>query len=147
MKATLVDAVIVEPWTVLLIELFDVLAIPTAKEVKQCGSFNGIALLDPQSGFLNVAEQFLMCRAVLFETWKSISFEQLFFADEVHSRELEKAIQVVVELFTGAAAYEGRVELIDGIHEDAVLIVHRLNANRTRVTPSQKGHNASGNCY
>jgi len=39
------------------------------------------------------------------------------------------------------------VKLIHGVHEDAMLVVHGLDTDRTRVTPSQKGHNASWNCY
>lgn len=103
----LVDAAVVEPRAVFLIELFDVLSIPATQEVEERGSLDAIALFDAEDSFFDLAEQVLVSGTVFVEPGKIVSLEELFFADEVHARELEKPIEMIFELFPVAAADEG----------------------------------------
>lgn len=59
---------------------------------------------------------------------------------KVHAGELDELVEQLADGLAPGAADEGQPECVDGVHEDAVLIVHGAHAHAAGVVPGEKGH-------
>jgi hypothetical protein len=71
----------------------------------------------------------MVFRAMLFQASEAGLRHQLFLATEVHAREFDEVVEQFADPFVARATHQRQTELVDGVHEDAVLIVHGANAD------------------
>jgi hypothetical protein len=76
--------------------------------------------------------------AVFLQASKTGLHHQLFLAPEVHAREFDELVEQFADPFMAGAAHQRQTELVNGVHQDAVLIVHGTNAHRAGVVPGEK---------
>jgi hypothetical protein len=82
----------------------------------------------------------LMLSAVIFQPIVARLHHQLLLALKVHAREFDQAIKQLAQLFPPGAADYGKTQLIHGVHQDAVLIVHGANTNAAGMVPGKQSH-------
>jgi hypothetical protein len=101
------DASFIQPGTISLVQVLDVFAIPGAQEAEKRVRLNALSALYSFDGFLDLPEQLLMCLTVFGETREPMTLEELLFANEVQARELDKPLEMIVDVLAFAAAYQG----------------------------------------
>jgi len=112
-----------------------VLQVPVAHSAKQRVHRYIFTVFHAVSRFPKISQQTLVRGAVLGQTGKSSLFQQLLLAPEVQDRKLDKPLQQLAQLFPATPPHYSQTKLIQGIHQDAVLVVHGPNANRAGMTP------------
>ena len=58
----------------------------------------------------------------------------------MHAGKFDELVQQFADLFAPGAAHQRQTQRVDGIHQDAVLIVHGPHAHRAGVVPGKKRH-------
>jgi hypothetical protein len=132
------NAALAEPRTVLLIDSFDVLQKPIVQLAQQRTQMNRLAVLQPVRRLQDLSQHSVVLRAMLIQASKTGLRHQLFLAPEVHAREFDELVEQFADPFVAGAAHQRETELVNGVHEDAVLIVHGANADRAGVVPGEK---------
>jgi hypothetical protein len=97
-----------------------------------------LAVLQPVRSLQNLGQYSMVFRAMQFQASKTGLRHQLFLAPEVHAREFDELVEQFADPFVAGAAHQRETELVNGVHEDAVLIVHGANADRAGVVPGEK---------
>ena len=69
------------------------------------------------------AEQLQMGYAVLVEARETFPLQQLFFALKMHLAQINEAFELQTDALTGASMEQHDAEFIQGVHQDAMLIV------------------------
>src|SRR5208283_5111597 len=131
----LIDPALVQPRAVLPVQALDVLEIAVAQGFQQSAHVNGFAVLLAMNRGPEEFQQAAMLGAVREQAWEPALFHQLFLAPEMHARELDQPVCELGNLLAAGAAHHGLANLIDGVHEDAVLVVHGADADATGVVP------------
>ena len=90
----------------------------------------------------HLPQKFLVGIAVLNGTGKRVLLQQLLFAGKVHPGELDEPVQTLAHLVAPVSVDQRKANVIQRIHQDRMLIVHCLHANRARVIPGEKCHEA-----
>jgi hypothetical protein len=99
------NASFIQPWTISLVEVFDMFAIPRAQKTEQRVRLDALGMLDSLDGFLDLAEQLLMCLPMFRKAREPMTLEELLFANEVQARELDKPPEMIVDVLAFAAAH------------------------------------------
>jgi hypothetical protein len=134
----LADSALAKPRTVLLVHLFDVLEKPIVQLAQQGTQMQRLAVLQPVRRLQDLGQHSMVFRAVLIQACKPGLLHQLLLAPEVHAGEFDELVEEFADPFMAGAAHQRQAELVDGVHEDAVLIVHGTNAYHASVVPSEK---------
>ena len=111
-----------------------------AQKAHQQAQVRALAILQPVRLLQRLGHQGLVRRAMLLQDGKAGLGHELFFASEMHARELDEAVEYCTELLTAGSARHSKTQLIHRVHEDAVLIVHGANADSAVVLPGEKSH-------
>jgi hypothetical protein len=77
---------------------------------------------------------------MVVNTGKTLLEEESLFTLEVHLGEVDETFEQQGNLAAAGSMHEHDAQVIERIHEDAVLIVDGLNANNAFVTPRQQRH-------
>ena len=85
-------------------------------------------------------EQMHVRCAVFIESGEAFMLQELFFALKVHLGEFDQTLELNADVAAIATVDEQDAQLIQGVHQDPMLVVHGLNTNDALVTPRQQGH-------
>ncbi len=99
-----------------------------------------IAMLRTVGNFFDLAEEALVSLAVLAGARKAVLLEQTLFAGEMEAGELDEPVEAVDEFIPAASLDQREPNVVHRIHQDAVLVIHRLYANRAGVIPGDSCH-------
>ena len=135
-----IDAALVQPRAVGLVELLNVLKIPGRKELEQGTEMNGLIMVDLFQCGIELCQQVPVGSPMCFETGEGLLLQELFLALEVHMGEFDETFELQADGAAVATMEERDAQLIQGVHQDAVLIVHGLYADDALMAPSQQGH-------
>jgi hypothetical protein len=91
---------------------------------------------------VELCQQMMVCDSVVVDTREALLQQELLFALKVHLCEVDEAFELQVDVATVGSAQEHDAQIIQRIHEDAVLIVDGFDADDALVTPRQQRH-----CY
>lgn len=94
---------------------------------------------------IEASEKSLVLYAVFIGAGKATLLQELFFALEMHLRELNQALELQADVAAVGSADEHEAQLVERVHQNPVLIVHGLHADDALVTPGQEGHISSKN--
>lgn len=125
----LVDAAFVQPAAVFAVRPFDVLHILATDESEHSMEFGVTATIRPTDSLPDLLHQTLVRGTVLFKPRESIAAQEALFAAEVHICELNQPRHLLVEPRAAVASSQLLPKRIQGIHQDPMLVVHRLNTN------------------
>jgi hypothetical protein len=84
--------------------------------------------------------QTLVFPAMFRKTREAIPFEQTLLAIKVHASELDQPSQLHMDLLTIDAPHQLYSQLIQRIHEDPVLVIHRLYSHGAGMIPCKAAH-------
>lgn len=98
---------------------------------------DGFVAIDLLERGVEALEKAMVLGSMLFGRGISLLLKQLFFAFEVHLREVDQAFELERDVTTAGSAEEHGAQLVERVHQDSVLIIHGLYANDTLVTPRQ----------
>lgn len=143
----LVDALGVEPFAVEPVLVLNMLGVPAAQKIKQRLQVTIAAALNAVQCLTDFVHQPLMLLAMNFQSRVTVALQQRFFAVEVHPCELNQPLELFNSLLARRAVQKLDAQLIDGIHQDAVLVIHRLHPDKIRVTPRQTVHGVAPKLY
>jgi hypothetical protein len=73
--------------------------------------------------------------AVFRQSRESSLLHQLLFAGKMQAAELDELFKELADLFAPCAANEREAQLVHGIHEDTVLMVHGFYADGAGMVP------------
>ena len=99
-----------------------------------------VVVLRSVRSFLDLEQKPLVSLAMFRHAGKPMLFEQPLFAREMHAGELDQPVQLFAHLVSAVSAHQREPDLVQRVHQDAVLIVHRLYAHERRVIPGQQCH-------
>jgi hypothetical protein len=119
--------------------LLDVFLIPRGEELEHGTEVDGFFPVQIFQSFVEPGEQRVMGVAMLFRSRETMLPEQLFFTVKVHLSEVNEAFELEADIAAFCAFYQHAAQFVQGIHEDAVLVIHGLNADDALVTPRQRG--------
>jgi hypothetical protein len=128
-------AALIEPGGVLAVECTHVLYEPVAQKFEQRSHGNQLAVLHPMRGFEQLCEQAPVLGAMLFKAGKAILLHQLLLARKVHARKPDELVEHLAHCFAAGAVHGGQMQVVDRIHEDAVLIIHGGDSDGAGVVP------------
>jgi hypothetical protein len=132
--------VLVEPCAVRLIELFHVVEVPRRKELQKRAEVDGFVVVYVFERGIEARKKRLVGNLVIAGPRVPLLVKELLFALEVHLGELDEAFELQTDLAAVGSKDEHAAQFVECVHENAVLIIHGLNANDTFVTPRQKRH-------
>jgi hypothetical protein len=135
-----IDAVIVQPCAAGLVEPLHVVEIPRGQEPKQGWDVESFFVVYLFQSHVKLRQQMVVCGAMLVDTGEALSEQELFFTLKVHLGEVDEAFELQGDATPVDSAKKHDPEFIQGIHQDAVLVVHGFDANNAFVTPRQQGH-------
>jgi len=117
--------------------------IPVAQKQEHRFHVDLTVVLGAQRGVLELSQQLLVCIPMLANSGEPVPLQQLLLAGKMHARELDQPVQRLAHLLSSLAVNQRQANLVQGIHQDGVLLVHRFHAYRTRMIPGEKSHKAS----
>lgn len=135
LNGALEDATLIEPWAVFAVEALDVLDIAIAQGAHHGASFHRFTVLQAVGQLNHFSEHSVVFGSMPGEAGKSGLLHQLLLAREVHARELDELVKYFADLFVAATVHQGEAQLIDCVHEDAMLVVHGTDVNGAGVVP------------
>ena len=97
-------------------------------------------MVDLFQGRVELCQQMVVCGAVFVDTREALLQQELLFALKVHLGEVDEAFELQADAAAVGSAKEHDAQFIQGVHQDAVLIVHGFDADDALVTPRQQGH-------
>jgi hypothetical protein len=130
----LINSARVEPFGVLPVKPFDVLDVLAAHEAKRSMKFCVGATLGTLDGVPDLFEKALVRHAMFFESGVPVPPQQALFASKVHDRELDKPCHLLIKPRCAIPARYLLAELVHRVHQDPVLIIHRLYTDNERLT-------------
>lgn len=131
----LLHAGVVKGGAVGTIGLFDVLEETLTDEGEETAGLQTFAVLHLVCGLQHFGEQFVVRGAVFGEAFVVNALKQLLFAGEVHAHEFNHLIEFFGDLIAALTTGEGDLEFVDGVQQNAVLVVHGANADGVAVIP------------
>ncbi len=114
--------------------------IPGGQKAEQGGNVEGFVVVDALESGMELRQQELVGGAMFRKGRKSLLQKQAFFTLEVHLGEVDEAFEVYADAAAIGSAQEHDAQFVEGIHEDAVLIVDGLDPDDALVTPRQQRH-------
>jgi len=85
-------------------------------------------------------EQRMVRIAVFIHSREGVLLKELLFALEVHLGELDETLELNAYLPPIRPLDYHTAEFVQGIHQDAMLVIHGLNSNDAVVVPGQQRH-------
>jgi len=129
------DVALVEPGTIEAVEIFDMTCVAFA-ELREHGTCLELcSALDALGRIEQLGEDAVVLGPMIGKSWKTGLLHEFFLAPEVHPGELDESVKDFADIFATSAVNEGEAEVVDRVHEDAVLIVHGANVDRGCVVP------------
>ena len=138
--ATLVQAVLIHPRAIFLVQPLNVVDEPVVQEAEKIARLHCLAVLEPVGRLEGLHRNPVARGAVRGQSEKAGPLHQLLLAAEERARELDHLVQQLAYLFAAATAHHRQTKFLHRIHHDAVLIVHGIYADGAGVVPRQKGH-------
>jgi hypothetical protein len=135
-----IDAVIVQPCAAGLVELLHVVEIPGRQERKERREVEEFFSVDLFQGLVELSHQVMVRVSMVVDTGEALLEQELFFTPKVHMGEVDEAFELQGDAAAVGSAKEHDAQIIQGIHQDAVLIVHGFDADDAFVTPGQQRH-------
>jgi hypothetical protein len=132
--------VIVQPRAAGLVELLHVVEVPRGQEPKERWDVESFFVVDLFQSHVELCQQVVVSGAMFVDTGEALSQQELFFTLKVHLGEVDEAFELQGDAAAIDSAKKHDPQFIQGIHQDAVLIVHGFDANNAFVTPRQQGH-------
>jgi hypothetical protein len=80
---------------------------------------------------LDLVHQSLVFRAVLYQVGKSVTAQKALLSTEVHVCELDQPGHLFIEPCAAVAARQPMPEPVERIQENPMLVIHRLNAEKS----------------
>ena len=71
---------------------------------------------------------------------EAVLAKELLFTLEVHLGEFDEALELNADTAAISTANEHDPQVVECVHQDAVLVVHGFDTDDALVTPSQKRH-------
>ena len=136
-----VDATLVQPLAVGPVELFDVFEVPRRQKLEQRAEVNELIAVEMFQGRIELRQQMVVRSLVFIDLGEELLLQQTFFTLKVHPGELDEAFELEAEIPAIGSVDEHSANLIQGVHQDPVLIVHGFDADDALVTPCQRAHN------
>src|ERR1700761_4521597 len=96
-----------------------------------------MALLEADVVLLQASQQALLFGAMRDQTGKSVESEQAVFAFNVQAHQFGNAGEHGADGAEFAPLQQGQTKLVEGIEQDAMLIVKGLYANRRSLIPNE----------
>lgn len=127
-----------EPGAVFLIHLLDMLEEAVVELRQQRAQMEGFTVLEPMRGLENLRKHLMMNRAMLGKTREPGLLHQLLLAPEMHAREFDELVQQLAGFFVAATAQQRQAQVVNGVHKNAVLVIHGANTNRAGAVPREK---------
>ncbi len=124
-----VNATFVQPPAVLAIGPFDVFHILATDEPEHSMQFDVIATIRPTDSQPDLLHQLLVRGAVLFKPRESIAAQETLFTAEVHIGELNQPRHLLAQPRAAVPSRQLLPKRIQGIHQDPMLVVHRLDTD------------------
>jgi hypothetical protein len=100
----------------------------------------GFFMVDLFQSHVELCQQVMVCGAMVVDSGEALSQEELFFTLKVHLGEVDETFELQADAAAVDSAKKHDPQFIQGIHEDAVLIVHGFDADDALVTPGQQRH-------
>jgi hypothetical protein len=132
--------VLVEPDTTWLVELLDVIEVPGGQKTKEGGNVEGFVVVDAFERGIELRYQMLVSGLMFKNRRKSLFQKEALFTLKVHPGEVDEAFEVNADAAAVGSAQQHDAQFVEGIHEDAVLVVDGLDADDALVTPCQQRH-------
>jgi hypothetical protein len=136
----LIDAVLVQPRAAGLVELFNMVEIPRGQEREQRWEVKDFFVVNLLQSRVEFSKQMLVCGPMVVDAGEALLQQELFFTLKVHLGEVDEAFELQADVVAVGSAKQHDAQVIQRIHEDAVLIVDGFDADDALVTPRQKRH-------
>jgi hypothetical protein len=117
-----------------------VFAVPQAEKVEQGAQAHGLAAAGAFGELADLPEEPGVLAAVAFELGIAVAFEQALLAGELFLGVVDEAAEDIGDALPGAAAEDGQAELVEGVDEDGVLVIHGADADRAGMIPTEECH-------
>jgi hypothetical protein len=124
-----VDSTFVEPPAVFTVGPFDVLHILATDESEHSMEFGVIAAIRPADSLPDLLHKTLVRGTVLFKPRESVAAQEALFAAEMHICKLNQPRHLLAEPRAAVSPRQLLPKRIQGIHQDPMLVVHRLNTD------------------
>src|ERR1700733_1452983 len=85
-------------------------------------------------GMPHLIKKLLVGRGMFFDVGESIAAQKALFAAEVHFCKFDQPHQLRAELGTAIAAVQLLAKLVQRVHQDSALVIHRFYADNERLT-------------
>ena len=85
-------------------------------------------------------EQMHVRCAVFIESGEAFMLQELFFALKVHLGEFDQTLELNADVAAIATVDEQDAQLIQGVHQDPMLVVHCLDADGLATMRGNAGH-------
>ena len=122
-KGNSIDAVLVQPRAAGLVKLLHMIQVPGRQEPKERWEVEDFFVVDLFKRRVELCQQMMVCDSVVVDTREALLQQELLFALKVHLCEVDEAFELQVDLATVGSAQEHDAQIIQRIHEDAVLII------------------------
>src|SRR4029077_16438698 len=100
------DAPCVEPRAILVVQIFNALAVPVAQKTQQGMHVLLVVVMRSVRSFLDLEQKPLVSLAVFRDSGKSMHFEESLFAREMQAGELDQAVQLFAHLVAAAPVHQ-----------------------------------------
>lgn len=134
------DAIFPQPRPILAVHLGDMLDEPLVQCREQGVQGHLFGALETM-GCLHYGGQYaVVFGSMLDKADEAGLFHEVLLAGEMHAGEVDELVEQVADFFAAGAAIERQTQVIDRVHEDAMLIVHGANADGAGMVPGEKSH-------
>jgi hypothetical protein len=101
-----------------------------------------VAKFRPTNRLFDLVHQSLVFRAVFFKVGKSVPAQEALFATEVHGCELDQPSHLLIEPRAAISTRHLMPKRVERIQENPMLVIHRLNADKSLKLCGSTCHSA-----